>query len=139
MKLVWLRRDLRAVDNAALNEALISGEPVCALFVATPQQWQQHDLAPIQADLIYRRLFALQEELSALNVPLLYREVATFADSVDAVQQVAVASGAKQVLANRDYELNEQKRDALAAERLQQHGIDWHSFDDKCVMAPGSV
>ncbi|EKO3411410.1 deoxyribodipyrimidine photo-lyase [Vibrio fluvialis] len=139
MKLVWLRRDLRAVDNAALNEALISGEPVCALFVATPQQWQQHDLAPIQADLIYRRLFALQEELSALNVPLLYREVATFADSVDAVQQVAVASGANQVLANRDYELNEQKRDALAAERLQQQGIDWHSFNDKCVMAPGSV
>lgn len=139
MKLVWLRRDLRSVDNAALNQALDSGEPVCVLFVATPQQWSQHDMAPMQADLIYRRLFALQQELAALNVAMLYREVATFSDSVQAVTDCALLLGANQVLANRDYELNEQKRDVLAAQCLQQQGIDLSVFDDKCVLAPGSV
>ncbi|WP_441257925.1 deoxyribodipyrimidine photo-lyase [Vibrio sp. Vf1514] len=139
MKLVWLRRDLRSVDNTALNEALASDEAVCALFVATPTQWQQHDMAPMQADFIHRRLFALQTELAALNVPLLYREVATFTEAVDAVTEVASALHANQVLANRDYELNEQQRDAQAAERLHQQGIEWQSFDDKCVMPPGSV
>mgnify|MGYP000297771474 CR=1 FL=1 len=56
MKLIWLRRDLRAVDNTALNYAINSGEPVIAVFVATPTQWQKHHMAPMQADFIYRRL-----------------------------------------------------------------------------------
>lgn len=139
MKLVWLRRDLRSVDNGALNQAISSGEAVCALFVATPAQWQQHDLAPIQADLIYRRLFALQHELQALNIPLLYKEVDDFNQAAEFVADLAQQLDAGQVLANRDYELNEQQRDALAAELLTAKGIDWHSEHDKCVLAPGSV
>lgn len=139
MKLVWLRRDLRSVDNGALNQAIASGEPVCALFVATPGQWQSHDMAPIQADLIYRRLFALQQELEALHIPLLYQEVDDFTQAAHLVADLAKQLSADQVLANRDYELNEQQRDALSAELLDRQGIEWTALDDKCVMAPGSV
>lgn len=70
MRLVWFRRDLRSFDNTALTAALNSGDPVAAMYIATPEQWHQHHLAPIQADLIWRRLVELQQELAALNVPL---------------------------------------------------------------------
>ncbi|WP_320045205.1 deoxyribodipyrimidine photo-lyase [uncultured Desulfobacter sp.] len=63
MQLVWFRRDLRTQDNTALHGgvsfARTHNEAVTAIFVATPDQWDGHDMSPIQADLIYRRLFAL--------------------------------------------------------------------------------
>ncbi len=42
MQIVWFRRDLRTLDNTALSQALAVDEPVVALYIATPQQWQSH-------------------------------------------------------------------------------------------------
>ncbi|MGC9422811.1 deoxyribodipyrimidine photo-lyase [Vibrio sp.] len=139
MKLVWLRRDLRAVDNTALRYAITSTQPVYALYIATPQQWQQHGMAAIQADLIYRRLFELQQELAALNVPLLYIECDDFSQAAQAVAEMSAALGVDQVLVNREYEYNEQQRDALAQRLLAEQAIEWCDFDDKCVIPPGQV
>lgn len=139
MRLVWFRRDLRSFDNTALTAALNSGDPVAAMYIATPEQWHQHHLAPIQADLIWRRLAGLQQELAALNVPLFYLQVADFQAAAVAVSQVAKTLNATQVLANRDYELDEQQRDQSAQQLLSEQGITWSTFDDKCVLPPGSV
>ena len=139
MKLVWFRRDLRAVDNQALHCAVASGEPVLALFIATPKQWASHDMAPIQADFIYRRLTELQKELSALNIPLCYRQVDDFSASIEAVVEFAQGVGATHVLGNKDYEINEVLRDQHVATALAKIGIESTWFDDKCVQKPGSV
>ncbi|EEN99801.1 deoxyribodipyrimidine photo-lyase [Vibrio cholerae] len=139
MRLVWFRRDLRSFDNTALTAALNSGDPVAAMYIATPEQWHQHHLAPIQADLIWRRLAELQQELAALNVPLFYQQVADFQAAAVAVSQLAKTLNATQVLANRDYELDEQQRDQSAQQLLSEQGITWSAFDDKCVLPPGSV
>lgn len=64
MNLVWLRRDLRIEDNSALVNAVETGEPVVCIYTATPETWHEHGLAPIQADLIYRRLQGLKQDLS---------------------------------------------------------------------------
>lgn len=56
-----------------------------------------------------------------------------------AVSQLAKTLNATQVLANRDYELDEQQRDQLAQQLLSEQGIIWSAFDDKCVLPPGSV
>ncbi|WP_165313259.1 deoxyribodipyrimidine photo-lyase [Vibrio ziniensis] len=139
MKLVWLRRDLRSVDNTALNNAIASGEPVTAVFIATPEQWQQHHMAPRQADLIYRRLDELQKELQALNIPLLYSEVSDFAHSAQRISEIAKLFSASEVLVNQEYEVNEQKRDKLAQIALAEQGIDWLSLHDKCIVPAGSL
>ncbi len=139
MKLVWLRRDLRAVDNTALNHAIQSGEPVVALFVATPKQWQEHDMSPKQADLIYRRLNDLQNELRALNIPLLYSEVDDFLQSAQFVAQLANQLQISEVSVNQEYEVNEQQRDITAYTLLSEFGIGWQSFHDKCIAPAGSV
>ncbi|SDH19881.1 deoxyribodipyrimidine photo-lyase [Vibrio xiamenensis] len=139
MKLVWLRRDLRVDDNSALIAALNSNEPVAAVFIATPAQWQQHHLAPIQADLIWRRLAELSGELEALNVPLLYRQVDRYGQAAQAVSELALELQANEVWVNRDYELNEQRRDALCEQLLEPHGVSFKSCHDKCALAPGEV
>ena len=50
--LVWFRADLRVHDNIALAAACRAKDAnVLALFMATPEQWRQHDMAPRQAAL----------------------------------------------------------------------------------------
>lgn len=139
MKLVWLRRDLRSIDNTALNRALESGEPVAALFIATPKQWERHDMAPVQADLLYRRLFELQKELDKYDVPLLYRQCDDFTQSLDLVMDVASELTADHIFVNKEYEINETLRDERAAQLCHDAKIGWSQFDDKCVMTPGTV
>ncbi|OAJ95031.1 deoxyribodipyrimidine photo-lyase [Vibrio bivalvicida] len=139
MKIVWLRRDLRVEDNTALIQACKSGAPVVALYVATPQTWKEQSLAPIQADFIYRRLFELQIDLNKNNIPLYYTQTDSFKDAARLVAAVAVKEGASSVYYNKEYQVNERSRDTLLSELLQLEGIACKSFDDKCLLKPGSV
>ncbi|OXX74792.1 deoxyribodipyrimidine photo-lyase [Vibrio sp. V19_P1S1T109] len=139
MKLLWLRRDLRSVDNTALHAAIDGEEPVVAVFIATPAQWQKHHLAPMQADLIYRRLFELQRELQALNIALLYEEVDDYAGAAQQIATIAKQLNASAVLVNREYEINELQRDEMASQFCLERQIEWRAYDDKCIIAPGSV
>jgi deoxyribodipyrimidine photo-lyase len=138
MQIVWFRRDLRTIDNTALNQAVATGEPVLALFLATPHQWKSHNKAPIQAHFLYRRLYELQRELNELNIPLLYQEVSMFADQVSMIRSLLRLETVNGVHANREYELNEQQRDGQI-EALEIEGKDVHFYHDKCVMRPRSV
>lgn len=136
MQLMWFRRDLRVEDNTALQSALNTQQPVYAIYIATPTTWQQHDLSGIQADLIYRRLFELQNDLARLNVPLLYLEVETYQQSVDALLELSQTLQAERIVFNREYEVNELARDARLSDRAP---IDVRGVDDKCLFPPGSV
>lgn len=139
MQLVWFRRDLRVEDNTALIEATRTGEPVIAVYIATPRTWQSHDLAPIQADLIFRRLSCLQRDLAMLNIELLYMQVDTFSDSADALQSLAVSLDATHIHLNREYEWNESQRDSRLQSSLSSTSIELLCHHDKCLFAPGSV
>ena len=139
MNIVWLRRDLRVDDNSALLEAAKGNNPVVAVYIATPHTWQKHDLAPIQADFIYRRLFELQKDLVALHIPLLYFEVDTFTDSADKMVELAQVLNSEAIFINKEYELNETRRDDYLDQRLSSLGKTLHRFDDKCIFPPGSV
>ncbi|MGR5237486.1 deoxyribodipyrimidine photo-lyase [Vibrio alfacsensis] len=139
MILVWFRRDLRTLDHTALQAALESGEPVVACFVSTPGQWQEHHMAPMQADLIARRLAYLDEELAEFNIPFLYKEVPKFADVVDVIGEWATSVGATSVMANIHYEVNEQALDREVASALSERKVAFEAFHDKCVHAPTTV
>ena len=82
LNVVWLRNDLRYFDNAALSSAVEdaarTGAAVLALFIATPQTWQKHDMAPIKQDLIRRRVLQLQLEMKLLNIPLMAVEGSSY-------------------------------------------------------------
>lgn len=139
MILVWFRRDLRTLDHTALQAALDSGQPVVACFIATPQQWQSHDMAPMQADLIARRLEHLNQELAELNIPFLYAEVDNFSGCSAVIGRWVKALNATSVMANIHYEVNEQELDREVSDALNQSGVRFELFHDKCVHAPTTV
>ena len=139
MILVWFRRDLRTLDHTALKAALDTGQPVVAAFVSTPEQWQEHNMAPMQADLIARRLVHLDEELADLNIPLLYKEAPKFSDVTGVIKDWALSLNAKSVMANIHYEVNEQALDREVADVLAKSQVTFEAFHDKCVHAPTTV
>ncbi|MCS0443200.1 deoxyribodipyrimidine photo-lyase [Vibrio diabolicus] len=139
MILVWFRRDLRTLDHTALKAALDSGQPVVACFIATPEQWREHHMAPMQADFIARRLEYLNDELESLNVPFLYKEVPSFSDCTEVISEWAKTLEATSVMANIQYEVNERELDAQVSEALASHDIDFELFHDKCVHPPTTV
>ncbi|MDG3086133.1 deoxyribodipyrimidine photo-lyase [Vibrio hannami] len=141
MQLVWLRRDLRVIDNTALINAINMHDSVAVIFVATPDQWRKHKQSPIQSDLIFRRLAELKKSLDDLNIPLLYSEQNSYRDSVKRVVRLASSYTTESVAIhiNREYELNEKRRDELLSEMAQSKGIEVKRYDDRCFLPPGSV
>ena len=59
---VWFRQDLRVSDNTALWRACEDPKAeVVGVFCATPQQWAEHDMAPIRQQFIRRNLVTCNE------------------------------------------------------------------------------
>ncbi|GAB60199.1 deoxyribodipyrimidine photo-lyase [Rheinheimera nanhaiensis] len=142
LTVVWFRNDLRTLDNAvlcsAIDHAARHNTALVGLFIATPQTWAQHDMAPIKQDFIRRRVQALRTELTALNIPLLavegssYQQVPALFGQLSQVFQVTV-------FAQTEYELREQQRDAKVAQRLSANKGVLVQFDTQCIMPPGSI
>ncbi|WP_394150153.1 deoxyribodipyrimidine photo-lyase [Vibrio maritimus] len=139
MRLVLFNRDLRAIDNTALIEAIDGTTPVIGCYIVTPKQWEQHDLSPMQADLIYRRLGELESELSDINVPLIYGCSDNFSSANDWLISYCLKQSVTDIYLNSDYEFNEVQRATSLSQAASTHNISVHTFSDKCMLAPGTV
>ena len=137
--LVWLRNDLRITDNKALQAACSDPEArVLAVFIATPQQWRQHEMAPRQAALIHASLQAVQQALAHKGIALHCHSCADFAASIDWLSDYCEREQVDALFYNRQYELNERRRDARLEQRLSGR-VRCHGFDDSLLLPPGSV
>jgi deoxyribodipyrimidine photo-lyase len=139
VNIVLFRRDLRVEDNRAVAAAFVAGAPVIAVYISTPAQWQQHCLSPMQADLIERRLKALREELSQFETPMIFIECLDFDSGNQWLVEFCIKQRIEQVFFNREYEVNELRRDEDLVRQLNKNKIQSQSFDDKCVFSPGSI
>ncbi|GGA68466.1 deoxyribodipyrimidine photo-lyase [Neiella marina] len=135
---VWLRRDLRILDNPALYHACDASEAVVALYVVPAEQWQQYHKSPIQADLIRRTLVHLRSELAQLNVPLVVLQAGSFAEQRALVQQCIGQWRIDALFASREYEVDEVARDNALQHDIEGN-LDLHWFDDRCIIKPNSV
>ena len=136
--LVWFRADLRLHDNFALAAACRDPDAqVLALFIATPEQWKAHHMAPRQAAYIAAQVNALRQALAEKNIPLIFHEVADFAASVEIVKTVCQQHEVTQLFYNYQYEFNERQRDA-AVERVLTDTV-CQGFDDSVILPPGAV
>ncbi|WP_337840306.1 deoxyribodipyrimidine photo-lyase [Rheinheimera sp.] len=136
--LVWYRNDLRTYDHPSLVAACQSGLPVLALFIATPGSWRQHHMAPVKQDLIRRRVRALEQELSELNIPLLALEADDYPSCLPVFERL-LRSGVQALFADMDYELREQQRDRKVEALFHQNGKAVHWSNRRAFMPPGSV
>ncbi len=138
LQLCWFRSDLRVQDNTALVRAMAAG-PTVGIYIATPEQWRQHDDALIKLDFWRRNLQLLQEELAVLNVPLLFCQVPLYRDVCPLLERIISAAGISDLHLNCEYPLNERRRDKevlLLAERL---GIGFHAWHDQLLLPPQAV
>ena len=136
--LVWFRADLRLHDNLALAAACRDvNAQVLALFIATPQQWAAHTMAPRQAAYIAAQLNALRQALAEKNIPLIFEEADDFTASVETVKRVCLQYEVTDLFYNYQYEFNERQRD-VAVERSLKDTV-CQGFDDSVILPPGSV
>ncbi|KNH15137.1 deoxyribodipyrimidine photolyase [Vibrio cyclitrophicus ZF264] len=132
--ILWIRRDLRIHDNPALVAAVENGV-TNAVFISTPQQWQQHDLAPIKADFIYRHLKQLELQLAEFGITLLHLKATDFDDQAAQLTRLYNELDAKCVYTNSEPEVDEQLRD----KRLIASGIKLKMTDCDTILPLGSV
>ncbi|QNM96684.1 cryptochrome/photolyase family protein [Chitinimonas koreensis] len=133
--LVWLRRDLRLDDHAALYHALRQAGQVTPVFV-----FDRAILDPLPADdrrveFIHDSVAALKAELQAEGSDLLVRH----ADAAEAIPRLAAELGAQAVFANHDYEPAAIARDARVAAELAGLGIAFHSSKDQVIFERDEV
>ncbi|MDF2445233.1 MAG: deoxyribodipyrimidine photo-lyase type [Moraxellaceae bacterium] len=138
--LVWLRADLRSLDNTALLAACADASTaVACVYAVTPRQWQRHDVAGVRVDFELRTLHALQERLAALNIPLLMLHTPDFATLPADLAGLCQRLGIDEVHANRQYEVNEIARDEAAGLALGELGIALQLHHDQCAVTPGTL
>ncbi|WP_136478166.1 deoxyribodipyrimidine photo-lyase [Pseudomonas sp. DG56-2] len=138
MQLIWLRSDLRVLDNTALSAACERG-PSVALWLVSPQQWRNHDDAPCKIDFWLRNLALLEKQLASLNIPLLVRDADTWDQAPDVLLKVCQEYQIQALHLNEEYGVNEHRRDQAVSDRLAQEGIAVHSYLDQLLFKPGSI
>lgn len=130
----WFRVDLRTADNTALLAASLEAgknTPVVALFIISPGEWLAHDWAACKVRFVLRGVRELSARLAKLNIPLLIRTAATPADVPAVVAAAAKETGATSVHANREYEINETRRDERTAALLKSQGVRFTLHHDQ--------
>lgn len=138
--LVWFRADLRVRDQRALHTACREADAgVVGLFLLSPRQWEEHGWAPCKVEFLLRNLRSLGESLARLNIPLLIAAAPRFSDAPRAVLRIARKAACTSVHFNREYEINESRRDDSVRLALRNAGIAVYTYDDLVVVPPGEL
>lgn len=138
--LAWFRSDLRTHDNTALHHASRdSTRGVVALFVVSPAEWRAHEVAPARVCLLLRSLAVLSKDLARLNIPLRVAHAPRPGDVPRAVADAARECRCDRVFFNKEYEVNESRRDEELARLCDRSKIAWRGFHDQSLIEPGRV
>ena len=134
--LVWLRRDLRCDDHAALYHALRRYPRVYCAFVfdtgildALPSRCDR------RVEFIHASVLELHERLQQLGGGLIVRH----GPALQCIVQLAQALGVQEVLANRDYEPAAIERDQRVTESLRALGIAFSDYKDQVLLERDEV
>lgn len=138
--LMWFREDLRVSDNMALHYACASAnDGVIAIFLITPDIWQRHDVAACKIEFMLRGLHELQTELAQLNIPLLIHYVKADQELPHILLKLAQQHHVTRLFFNKQYEIDESRRDQKVILTLEQQGIKVYSYHDQVIAEPGSI
>ncbi len=136
--LVWLRRDLRLYDNAALHYALKEAGQVWLAFIFDVEILKpllkgeldanglKHDR---RVDFIWQGLKQIDDELRSLGGGLIVR----FGKPTECIPEIAKELGVDAVFVNHDYEPSAIERDATVNTALEKLGIECNTFKDQVI------
>ncbi len=112
LALWWIRRDLRLIDNAALNAALTEGFQVLPVFVLDPRLLNLP--ASRRKAFLFNGLHRLRQELHNRGSDLLLRQ----GDPLDILSGIFSESGALRIYAEEDYTPYARQRDRRVSQTL---------------------
>lgn len=135
----WFRADLRMTDNTALLHAIKESDELLAIFIMTQKTFELHHEALIKIQFIVNNLQYLSCKLAQQGIPLLIQEVDYFSDCPELLNKICLQYKVDGLYFNKQYEVNEMRRDERVKKMLRQQGIEIYSYDDQTVMPPGSV
>ena len=137
--LMWFRNDLRMDDNPALREACKSSDEVHAIYIYSQNQNNNHNEANCKTEFFIENLKALERELSNINIPLNIINSEGFKDNPEAVCNYAQKHLLNKVFWNNQFGVDENERDESVQNHLRSKNIEFESFDEQVVFAPGTI
>ncbi|GAB3894121.1 cryptochrome/photolyase family protein [Spirosoma agri] len=130
LSLVWLRRDLRLHDNAALYHALKSGRPVLPVFIFDRTILDDlDDRRDRRVEFLVQEIDRLRDELAKMGSAILVR----YGKPIDVWKELTGQYTIGDVFANYDYEVYAKERDKAVSELLAEKGIGFHTSKDQTI------
>jgi deoxyribodipyrimidine photo-lyase len=125
----WFRRDLRVVDNTALNEAARRAERVVPVFVLEDALRSGRDVGAARLAFLLRSVEALRESLRELGYPLVVRK----GKAQEVLPALAMEVGAEAVWCNKRSEPYAQVRDEKVFNALNRLGVGFETRKDAVI------
>lgn len=136
LSLVWLRRDLRLSDNAALYHALKSGRPVLPVFIFDRVILDAlDDRRDRRVEFLVQEVDRLRAELAQMGSALIVR----YGKPVEVWRELTEQYQISDVFANHDYEVYAKDRDKAIGELLAERGIGFHTSKDQTIFERDEV
>ncbi len=138
--LVWFREDLRLHDNSALYYAdKHSSRGIIGIYIIDTSLWKKHHMAACRIQFMLSGLNELGKNLQKRGIPLLIKKVKKTADIPHVLYRCIEQYSLNGLFYNRQYEVNETRRDQAVSAYLEKKQIVCNSYDDQVILAPGTV
>ncbi len=129
VNILWLRRDLRLFDQAALSSALHADLPVQVIFIFDRNILQELPVLDRRVDMIHQILQQIDQTLKTYGSRLL-----CFHDTpLEAFKKIVQQLNVQAVFANRDYEPYALQRDREIGEFLRTENISFLTSKDQVI------
>ena len=125
--------DLRLADNSALYEASKNSVSLEVIYIFNPKKWNLHNDSPLKIKFQLENLAILKEGLNKLNINLKILHASGVEDESIKILEEAVSIKASGVYMNKDYGINERRRDADLEKKLADRGIKFFSYDSSII------
>lgn len=130
ISIVWLRRDLRLHDNAALYRALKAQDNVLPLFIFDRHILDElEDRSDARVAFIHDVISDLKDQLQQLGSDLLVY----YGKPEEVWRQIIDTYQVQAVYTNRDYEPYARDRDGRIESFLSEKGITFHTYKDHVI------
>lgn len=130
--LVWLRKDLRLDDNAALTAAADAGSPVIPVYIREPEETATGPLGAAQAWWLHHSLEAFANSLATKGSRLVLRS----GNAMAVLEELIAETGGRSVFWNRRYDPAGIAVDTPIKQTLKSASINVESFAGQLLHEP---